>query len=353
MGMMAMGKFRRLARRSLITMGLEASHLLSSANILRPSNRAGLIFTMHHVRPFDTSQDFHPNQHLEITPEFLATTIEYLKGQGFDFIRLCDVPERLNQMDSKRPFAVLTLDDGYRNNRDYALPVFERYNVPATIFVTPGFAERSTIIWWELLANLLRQQDELAFDFGYGVERQETKSVEQKIHVFNRFCDAIWSLDEQSTVEYLDLLCQQYGIDTLALTEELTLSSQELAELSRHPLIDLGAHGQNHLAIGRLPRELAAQEISQSVAWLSQLTGETPKSLAFPYGNAAAANQQDFQLVQDLGLPIALTTRPGMIRTDRLVNLSALPRVSINGHYQKSRYIAALASGIPFRWSQY
>ena len=347
---MAFGKFQRLSRRSLITLGLEVSNILNKLKTLRPSSRAGFIFTMHHVRPHDDSQSFQPNAHLEITPEFLSQTIELLIHEGFDFIRLRDLPDHLGHSRSQRPFAIFTLDDGYSNNRDIALPIFERYQVPATIYVTPAFAERTAIIWWELLAKLIAQEDEIAFDFGYGIELYPTQTLEDKISFFDLFCKSLWSSDEINCTEQLEILSRQYGIDPLALTKALTLSKSELSELSRHPLIDLGAHGQNHLSIGRLPDHLAAQEITQSVTWLEDLTGKRPQSFAFPYGNAQAAGPRDFKLVQDLGLDLALTTRAGMIRTDRVTDLSALPRVSLNGYYQKSRYVAALASGIPFRW---
>lgn len=348
---MAIGKIKRLSRRSLITLGLEASHFLSKIKSLCPSSRAGFIFTMHHVRPANEADDFQPNGHLEITPEFLAEAIELLIHEGFDFIRLRDLPFHLAKSRRERPFAIFTLDDGYTNNRDFALPIFERYQVPATIYITPAFAERTGIIWWEVLERLIRKEPALGFDFGRGIELLQTGSLDEKIAVFNHICKVIGSSDEAKTVEFLDLLAREHGIDPLAITKELTLSRDEIAALSDHPLIDLGAHGQNHLAIGRLPPEEARQEISQSVTWLEQVTGKKPQSFAFPYGNRAAAGPRDFKLVQELGLELAVTTRPGMIRTDRVTDLSALPRVSLNGYYQKSRYVAALSSGIPFRWT--
>lgn len=349
---MAFGKVQRLSRRCLISLGLEACALLSQIKFCRPSSRAGFIFTLHHVRPHDESDHFKPNSHLEITPEFLRSCLKVLKDEGFDFIRMSELPARLDQVEHRRPFAIFTLDDGYRNNRDYALPVFEEFEAPATYYVTPAFAERTAIIWWEVLAELLDKHTEIAFDFGSGIKVYPLRTNEEKIHVFNSFCHYMLTHDESSAVELLTDLSEAYGIDPLGITQRLTLDRDELTEFSKHPLVDFGAHGQNHLAIGRLPTDRARKEIVQSAEWLERLTGKKPQSFAFPYGNRQSATARDFKLVQESGLEIAVTTQPGMIRTDRVAQLSALPRVSLNGYYQKPRYTVGLASGIPFRWGR-
>jgi peptidoglycan/xylan/chitin deacetylase (PgdA/CDA1 family) len=345
-----LGQLRRLSRRGLITLGLEVTGLLSKIRMFRPSNRAGIIFTLHHVRPEQEGTAFKPNAHLEITPDYLRVVIKALIDEGFEFIRLSDLPEAMGRTDRSKPFAIFTLDDGYRNNRDYALPIFEEFNVPATIYVARGFAERTSIIWWEVLAELIDSQDEIAFDFGRGIELHKTQTLQEKICFFDLFCHSIWGQKEADAVELLEFLARQNGLDPLGTTQELTLSREELIELSKHPLIDLGAHGQRHLAIGKLSAADARQEIEGSADWLDTITGKKTSSFAFPYGSRSAATPRDFKIVQDLGIHLAVTTQPGMIHTDRIAQLSALPRVSLNGYYQQPRYAKALASGIPFRW---
>lgn len=345
----AIKKVKWRIRRDLITAGLEVAALASRVRALRPNVRSGMIFTMHHVRPKPVQKAFDPNAHLEITPEFLNLAIETLKSEGFEFIRLQDLPQRLEEP-KKQPFAILTLDDGYKNNRDHALAVFEAQNVPATIFVTKGFGERTAIIWWEVLVHLLERLTSIRFDLGDGEKVHSLSTADEKYEFFDRFTKVFWHRDELDFVGKLDAAARGNGIDPLQLTSDLTMSSEELAAISQHELIDLGAHTQRHLAIGRLDEETAREEISHSVEWVETLTGKKPKSFAFPYGNQISATNRDIQLVQSLGIELSVTTMPGMIRSDRITELSALPRVSLNGHYQKRRYVSALSSGVPFRW---
>jgi hypothetical protein len=43
-----------------------------------------------------------------------------------------------------------------------------------------------------------------------------------------------------------------------------------------------------------------------------------------------------------------VTTRKGLIHPRHAGELTGLPRVSLNGDYQKSRYVKVLLSGAPF-----
>ena len=53
--------------------------------------------------------------------------------------------------------AVVTFDDGFRNNLLYAYPVLRRIGVPATIFLTTGHIGRGTqLLWTERVGRLLR-----------------------------------------------------------------------------------------------------------------------------------------------------------------------------------------------------
>jgi hypothetical protein len=47
-------------------------------------------------------------------------------------------------------------------------------------------------------------------------------------------------------------------------------------------------------------------------------------------------------------LRTGVTTRKGLIHPRHAQELTALPRVSLNGDYQKARYVKVLLSGAPF-----
>jgi peptidoglycan/xylan/chitin deacetylase (PgdA/CDA1 family) len=324
--------------------------VLSRAGLMSHARGRGAIFTLHHVRP-KQFQPLQPSAHLEVTPEFLAEAIECLAAEGYDFIPLADVPARLAKPTTK-PFAAFTLDDGYRNNAEYALPVFERYNVPFTVFVTRGFAERSHSLWWETLAILLGREPEIRFDFGNGIERLDLGTEARKFDAFERFATFITETDETSAIGKVDALARSHGLEPLDITADLTMTPEELKTLSAHPLASLGAHTTSHRAIARLSPAEAQAEMRESADYVEQLTGRRPVSIAYPYGTRQAVTEREYQIARDLDFTVAVTTQPGTLCEKNTSRLTGLPRISLNGFYQQARYVSALASGIPFRMAK-
>lgn len=335
-------------KRTMISSGLEAAAILKGAGLMRDVAGLGTIFTLHHVRPA-LPRRFAPNAHLEVSPEFLDRAILRLKKDGYEFICLEALPARIANAHGKPPFVAFTLDDGNRDNLDHALPVFARHETPFTIFVAQGLSERTHSLWWETLAELLDRQDRLTFDFGSGEEFVPLGKDSQKQAAFSRFAAFVHRNDESEAVARIDELAAGNGLEPLDLVRASIMDRMELRDLARHPLVSLGAHTVSHRALARLPEAEAAAEMALSAGYVADITGKQPISIAYPYGTIEAVSSREGRLATELGFQIGITTQPGMITKASSNALTLLPRLSLNGHYQKARYASALASGIPMR----
>ncbi|TWB55479.1 peptidoglycan/xylan/chitin deacetylase (PgdA/CDA1 family) [Rhizobium sp. ERR 922] len=334
-------------KRTMISSGLEAAALLKGAGLMRDVAGLGTIFTLHHVRPALPCR-FAPNAHLEVSPDFLDRAIARLKQDGYKFIALDALPSRAKEA-GKPPFVAVTLDDGNRDNLEHALPIFARHDVPFTIFVTQGLSERSHTLWWETLGELLGRLDRLTFDFGSGEEFLPLGKDSKKHAAFARFAAFVHSHEESEAVGRIDELARRHGLEPLDIVRASIMDRDELRQLARHPLASLGAHTVSHRALARLPEAEAVAEMALSADYVADITGKRPTTIAYPYGTNEAVSAREGRLAAELGFSVGVTTRPGTITTANGNSPLLLPRLSLNGHYQKPRYASALASGIPMR----
>ena len=337
-----------LLRTAAITGGLEASHLMSRLGMLRAARGLGAVFTLHHVRPH-SPRPLDVNGHLEVTPDFLDSAIHRLKAEGYRFLALDDVLARQGGGADGRPFAVFTLDDGYRDNAQHALPVFERHGVPFTVFVTKGFSERSHTLWWETAEALLNATDSFTIETDSGAKTHKVETLAAKRSTFDLLAQAICGPGESRAIARLDAAARSVGIDPAAIVADLVMTAKELQALARHPLARLGAHTISHRALDFLEDDELLSELAGSADYVEALVGHRPESLAYPYGDQRSATRRVATLAGKAGFKLAVTTRASTIDKDTLAEPLLLPRISLNGLYQKPRYVAALASGIPFR----
>ncbi len=333
-------------RNNVIRAGLGALYFTGAHYLLRPIfSGVGAIFMLHHVRPL-RSAEFQPNRHLEVAPEFLRAMLAHLRSRDVDIITMDEVHRRLIERNSSRRFACFTLDDGYRDNRDFALPVMREFDAPLAMYVASDFAEGIGRLWWIALEMAIAKASSIEARIGGVAIRLDTTTPAAKQAAFDRLHDWMRSLPGEHDIQReIAALCARHGVDEAAICRDLCMSWDELKPFADDPLVSIGAHSITHCNLARQSEEAASREMAGSRARIENVLQRPVVHLAYPYGDRIAAGPREFALARAAGYKTAVTTRPGMIFPESADHLTALPRVSLNGNYQDKRILPVLTSG--------
>lgn len=331
---------------NVIKAGLTAFAAFGGQYLLAPFARgAGIVFTLHHVKPH-SSNLFQPNRILEIQPDFLRMVVRRVRRAGYEFIPIGEVAERLANP-TRRPFAVLTFDDGYRDNLQYAYPILKELECPFTIYVATGMPDGSAELWWRVLEAVITKTSELNFVIDGQPQQVASETRDEKYSAYER---VYWWLRRRPDKErraFVRELAVRYRVDIPAITQLAALSWDEIQVLDRDSLVTIGAHTVNHPNLCLLDARAARAEMANSVDILSSYLDTPPRHFAYPFGDPTSAGQREFDIAADVGFDTAVTTRPGVLHAEHLDHMTALPRISLNGEFQAIRYLDALLSGVP------
>ena len=333
-------------KKSLIRAAFEALYFSGAHMMLSPLCRGvGAVLMLHHVRPPRFAR-FQPNQMLEIVPGFLEAIITMLRDAGVDLVSLDEMHRRLTEGDFRRRFACITLDDGYRDNKDWAFSIFKRQEVPFCIYVPSSFPDRLGQLWWLTLEQAIANARNLVFTFGDETHRLPCGSLSEKREAF---AQVYWWLrglpSNEQIVGVVADIGARHGVDSAALCHEHCMTWSEILDLAQDPLVTIGAHTVNHVILAKSSDTSAKSEMRMGRAVLQAALGKLPEHFSYPFGDASAAGQREFEIAQEVGYKTAVTTRPGVLFPEHAAHLTALPRLSINGEFQQQRYVQVLMSG--------
>lgn len=304
---------------------------------------------LHHVRPGGGLQKgFAPNSLLEVTPEFLDGVITLVKQHGYDLLTMDEALARISSDEPANPFAVFTLDDAYRDNLLHARPVFRRHHCPFTIYACPAIQDGVCEIWWRGLESVIAGSTHLSGRIAGEPFDLATVSDTQKNLAWERLYWPLRSMEQHEQRRWISGFCADNRVDLNAICRAEAMSWDELRLVASDPLCTIGAHTINHFAVAGLSAEQASQEMLGGADRLEAELGERPRHFAYPYGDESSASTRDFAIARQAGFASAVTTRKGLVYAGHRDYPMALPRVSLNGNFQRLRYIEVLLSGSAF-----
>ena len=287
--------------------------------LLRPGGRA-VVLLYHRV-----GEDL-DSYGLCVTPSHFEEHLRVIRrmarpariGEIADGVRSGRVPDRA---------VCVSFDDGYVDNLRAAAPILQRYDVPATVFVATGRGGRDREFWWDELERAFleparvpeRLEMEIgghrhAWDLGPDADRaphdarwKQPWHLDDDVAPTRRhaaFRDAhalIKPLAEGERTRVLDALCDWSGIATSQVRPtRRAMTPDEVAELARGGLVDVGAHTVSHPVLPAQAPSVQREEIGQSKDDLEQWLGGPITGLAYPYGDyddasIAAARDAGFE----------------------------------------------------------
>ena len=244
----------------------------------------GEIWCLHRVLP-NRSWAL-PNRELEITPDYLEQLILSYMGDAYRFVSLDSMVGNLKKMrwPWQKKMVNISFDDGFRDIYEYAYPIFKKYNIPFTIYLTTAFPEGKAEIWWIQLEQLIANNTTLVVQD----KEYQCRTADEKRQLFNELIQQIYqSLDTPSEVFKQWFADYQIDMDNLALTWS------ELAEMLSSGLLTVGSHTQSHPMLTKIPTEEVRQELLESKNLIEQHLSISVNHFSYPHSayNMEIANE--------------------------------------------------------------
>lgn len=246
----------------------------------------------------------------------------------------------------------VSFDDGYRNNLDLALPILEKYDIPATIFVTTDFIGTEKPIWpLEMGERIVAWphptlkigdvENGLQFELPTDLPRRSALAVELVEQIKNR------SLDERNQI--LEFLRRETGeLPSLTPWQRQLyrfLDWDDVRQLAKRN-IEIGAHTCSHPNLATLAKSDAASldhELREPKRIIEKELGVECDMIAYPFGSAESFSDVVLESARQVGYRLGFTLLDR--RNATTLDAMQIHRICIHREHTLASF-QSLASGI-------
>jgi peptidoglycan/xylan/chitin deacetylase (PgdA/CDA1 family) len=298
----------------------------------------------HRVHPISKKENyFHPNLSLVVTPESFEEQIAYI-SQNYNCLDIYKAIDLLNNGKLPDNSVIVTFDDGYRDNLEFAFPILKKYSVPAELYITTGFPDGSCVLWWYEIERMLREVNQLRFSWKNRFYSWNFHNIESKYKAYReiRLLFVTSTLQEQqSLLEILRLGCNNAHFTF----EKVGMSWDDIVMLDREPIVTIGSHTISHPSLTQLTDEEVYYEMKGSKIRLEEKLKHPVETFSYPFGSPIEVERRVSIIAKEIGYKCAVTSKYGHIQKEHKNHPYSIPRIPITFYDTIERFKIKL-SGI-------
>ncbi|SDY34167.1 Peptidoglycan/xylan/chitin deacetylase, PgdA/CDA1 family [Nitrosomonas halophila] len=231
--------------------------------------------------------------------------------RNFKVLPLFEAVNRLRDGTLPARAACITFDDGYADNEAIALPLLNKFGLPATFFIAAGFLDGGRM-WNDTVIESFRHAQGNTIDL---------REIDLGLHTITTLPDRRQALFATiDALKYMDPKLRQTQVEKLAnliaadLPDDLMMTADQVRTLHRNGM-EIGGHTMNHPILARLDDASARIEIAEGKAKLEAITGAPVRFFAYPNGKPG----KDYlpahvAMLKELGFEAAVSTAWGAAR---------------------------------------
>lgn len=269
----------------------------------------GYVWMFHRVAPHDGALPV--IDELRVSPEYFRQFIVDKKKLG----KFVDMQQFINVVNGKqklrKPFHLITFDDGYEDNYTYAYPILKELGIPFVIYVSVDLVNDHQPIWNYplIIERIVRSNDKLLLGNG---QRYVCGSESEKNATFIQLKSLLFSLPyKQLRDRFIELFGDYLKDDMFPIN---TMTWGQLRELANHPLCTIGSHTMTHCRLAISDVADLTYELQMSKHILSDKIGKPIEHLSYPYGWITDVSDEAVEVAKKNGYITAFHSFGGPIR---------------------------------------
>jgi len=242
----------------------------------------------------------------KISKTILFDHLSMIKN-NFEPISLSDYANAIEQNKPiNKKWVIITIDDGFKNVIDYAMPLFEEFEIPWT-FSVPVFCVEKNIIPWAtdllIVEYLIKENNNLTSAYSI-INDYVISPISKQDNLVKIFMNNIYSKDKYACIEALKSIIPNKRYLDLAKIYRL-VTWDDLRTISRNKLLSLAIHGGYHYPLNdTITDEDLYIEIIESKRILEQEIGKCD-TFSLPGG---FINKDTLLYLEDSGYKVCLTS---------------------------------------------
>jgi peptidoglycan/xylan/chitin deacetylase (PgdA/CDA1 family) len=306
-------------------MALDQTLRRGAARVLAPVARA---ITGRRARVLMYHRFGEPGSDRRIDMESFEQHVRYIR-RNFRPRRLEDLVTRLREgQPLEERTVVITVDDGYQDFAEYAYPILERYEVPATVYVVSEFASQRLWLWFDALDFLTHEAAVGRYELAVGdrTVSAELASPADRRALWLSLADYCIRLSAPERMVAIGEFQRQLGVSlpSRPTTEYAAMSWDQVRRLDAG-LVEIGAHTRTHPILSQCPVEQQRTEVADCKRAIEAQLGREVRAFCYPNGMPEDFTSTTVDIVRESGFTNAvmacggiLGNRPDLYRLERV-----------------------------------